>query len=100
MDSMNEDLRQKALLRLKSVQKMRKLLGGMKQPKFSLFSALNNSLLRLLLIRVARIGEKPITEQDSEMGESDDFRVIEWYRREYFGNLCKWAPDHEDELTQ
>lgn len=77
---------------------MRNMLDSMSRPKFYLFSALNNSLLKLLLIRVAQISDK--TDYSGEDGgvEMDEARIIELYRREYFGSLCKWAPDFEDEV--
>ena len=78
---------------------MRKMLDRMLRPKFYLFSALNNSLLKLLLIRVAQIGERSGDDQGGEQLEFDEARIIEWYRREYFGNLCLWTPDHEDDNT-
>ena len=91
---------------------MRSMLDSMSRPKFSLYSALNNSLLKLLLIRVSQLGTSSHSHGHSHHSSSPEVRaldgvsehnnttveslehseacLIECYRREYFGALCKW----------
>jgi len=82
---------------------MRTLLDGMSRPQFALFSALDKSLLKLLLIRTAEIDDhkKPSKQNDGDGGddteekdiEREERKEMEWYRREYFGALCRWDTD-------